>query len=292
MLTSRFSRVLILAVFVLLLGAGASLARADEYIEAACTHYIVAVTPPTALTYVCVDHANQLVGIGTSSPVARLHVDRAISVTDNAAERVTFSNAVGSINAYGLHVSSTPLANKGQQIGVHTETAIQPVGHPQDGRALGYLSISTGWSARGTMIGTQGVSRPRNLSNFDNSFTSFGLGGNFIGGPDPNMVLSLNSTGTYWVGGVGGQVEGRIDNTPARGAVAAIIGVDKNVGTAQSYAGYFEGDVRLEQGYLQLETVVGAPPAADCASQYVGRMVFEPGANLLWICDGSTWISK
>lgn len=292
MRTNRFSRVLILIVFVLLFGAGAGLARADEQIQAPCTHSLLAVSPIVLLPYVCVDHPNQLMGIGTSNPLARLHVDRSISVTNDAAQRITFSNAVGSINVYGLHASSTPLASKGQQIGVFAETAVEPVTHPQQGSAFSYMSIATGWSARGTMIGTQGVSRPDSLSNFDNSFTSFGLGGNFIGGPEPNLVLSLNGTGTYWVGGVGGQVEGRIDNTPARGAVAAVIGVDRNVGTAQSYAGYFEGDVRVEAGYLQLDTTTGAPPASDCAAQYVGRMIFDPVTNLLWICNGATWISK
>ncbi len=292
MLTSRFSRVLLFVAFVLLFGAGAGLARADEYIEAACTHYLVAVTPPMALTYVCSDHANQLVGIGTSNPQARLHVDRAISHTLGAAEKITFSNAVGSIGTIGLHSVSTPLNSKGAQEGVRAETSVLPTGHPQQGTATGQLAYSSGWSASGNMVGTQGIGRPRSLSNFDNSFTSRGLGGSFIGGPDPNFVLSLNGTGTYWVGGVAGQVDGRIDNTPARGAVAGVIGLDLNVGTAQSYAGYFEGDVRVKGGYLQLDTTVGAPPASDCAAQYVGRMIFEPGANLLWICNGTAWISK
>lgn len=42
-----------LILFVLLLGAGVGLAQADEHIEAACTLNLLAVTPDTALTYVC-----------------------------------------------------------------------------------------------------------------------------------------------------------------------------------------------------------------------------------------------
>ncbi len=281
-----------LILFVLLLGAGAGLARADEYIEGVCTHYMVAVAPPMALTYVCVDHPNQLMGIGTSNPQARLHVDRAISVNGDAAQRISFSNTVGSIGTIGLTANSTPLNSKGSQQGVRAETAVLPTGHPQEGKAIGQLAYIAGWSAYGHMVGAQGYGQPRHLSNFDGASISRGLGGNFIGGPDPNFVLSLNSTGTYWVGGVSGQVEGRVDNTPARGAVAGVIGLDLNVGTAQSYAGYFEGDVRVEAGYLQLDTIIGMPPASDCAAQYVGRMIFDPGANLLWICNGTGWISK
>lgn len=281
-----------LILFVLLLGAGVGLAQADEHIEAACTLNLVAESPPTALTYVCVDHPNQLMGIGTSNPQARLHVNRAISVSNDAAQRITFSSVVGSISTIGLTVNSTPLNNKGTQQAVRVETAVQPVGHPQEGKASGVLANVTGWVAYGNMVGAQAYGQPRRLSNFDNSFTSRGLGGNFVGGPDSDFVLSLNNTGTYWVGGVAGQVEGRVDNTPARGAVAGVIGVDRNVGTAQSYAGYFEGDVRVEAGYLQLDTTTGMPPASDCAAQYVGRMIFDPGTNLLWICNGTAWISK
>ncbi|MCA9937356.1 MAG: hypothetical protein KC418_01840 [Anaerolineales bacterium] len=291
MSTNRFSRVLTLVIFVFLLGIGARLAYADEHIEAVCTHNLLGV-PFTLLPYVCVDHPNQLMGIGTSTPEARLHVDRPISVSYDAAQRITFSNAVNSIAAYGLRATSATLNSKGTQIGIRGETSVQPVGHPQEGSALGDLGYVNGWVNNGNMMGVQGVGRPRNLSNFEAASISRGLGGQFIGGPDPNFVLSLNNVGTYWVGGVYGRVEGRIDNTPARGAVAGVTGIDENVGTAQSYAGYFEGDVRVNRGYLQLDVATGAPPASACASQYVGRMVFEPGPDLLWICNGASWISK
>ena len=47
-------------------------------------------------------------------------------------------------------------------------------------------------------------------------------------------------------------------------------------------------------GYLQLDTVAGAPPSADCnVAEAEGRMKFDPGPNTLYICSGvSGWVSK
>jgi hypothetical protein len=52
---------------------------------------------------------------------------------------------------------------------------------------------------------------------------------------------------------------------------------------------------RLEvDGYIQLDTVTGAPPAADCnEASEEGRMKFDPGSDLLYICSGASgWVSK
>lgn len=53
------------------------------------------------------------------------------------------------------------------------------------------------------------------------------------------------------------------------------------------------GDLRLEDGYVQLDTVAGAPPAQDCddASER-GRMVTDPVTGDLWVCANTGWIAK
>ena len=47
-------------------------------------------------------------------------------------------------------------------------------------------------------------------------------------------------------------------------------------------------------GYVQLDTVSSAPPAADCdEASEEGRMEFDPASDLLYICSGvSGWVTK
>lgn len=46
-------------------------------------------------------------------------------------------------------------------------------------------------------------------------------------------------------------------------------------------------------GYLQLGTTAGAPPAADCdAANERGRMLTDPADGRLWVCANSGWVSK
>ena len=141
----------------------------------------------------------------------------------------------------------------------------------------------------------QELARPNVLDNFDNTATSQGLGGLFIAKPD--TTLTLNNIGTYWVGGTYGEVAGTIDNTPSSGAVAGVIGVDNAAGSAKSYAGYFQGDVKVTE-YMQLALTSGTPPSSDCDSvSEMGRMkVDDSGGGFLYVCTQTTsgigWVAK
>lgn len=85
-----------------------------------------------------------------------------------------------------------------------------------------------------------------------------------------------------------------------------------NIGTLQNFAIYTAGDtptyfggkigigtetphssLQIENGYLQLATVTGNPPNADCdeASER-GRMQIDPVSETLWICVNSGWVAK
>lgn len=183
------------------------------------------------------------VGIGTSTPAAKLHIDEGVSTTNQEVVRITFSNDAPSLGVRGLRAVSTPLNAKGTQIGVQTQTSKTGGPDAQRGSAQGLLSHSSGFFLRGTFVGVQGTSRPNVLDNFNNTATSHGLGGFFRAEPD--NTLTLDNTGTYWIGGAYGEVAGTIDNTPNLGAVAGIIGVDNAAGTADSYAGYFDGRLRV-----------------------------------------------
>jgi len=67
---------------------------------------------------------------------------------------------------------------------------------------------------------------------------------------------------------------------------------------------YFAGNVGIGtafpnselqvEGYIQLDTVAGAPPSADCnsTSEY-GRMKVDPAGNgTLWVCVQNGWIAR
>lgn len=185
------------------------------------------------------------VGIGTLTPGATLHVDQPNVPNAGEAARITFQNLTDTETAFGVNaVESAVKSNRGGHIGVNAQTSINATQGPQQGGALGRLAQASGFFAGGTILGVFGQSTPGVLTNFDNTTTSFGVGGLFRGGP-ASGTLNLDGTGTYWVGGVHGQVSGAINNSPGAGAVAGVIGIDTNTGTAVSYAGFFGGRVRV-----------------------------------------------
>ena len=69
---------------------------------------------------------------------------------------------------------------------------------------------------------------------------------------------------TFWIGGIRAELSGVINNTPPDGAVAAVIGIDANSGTAQSWGGYFEG-----KGHFSDKVLIGTkeiPSMADTSN--------------------------
>ena len=196
------------------------------------------------------------VGIGIGPPISQLHVADSITTNGGSAVRVDFDTSVNQINTTGVDVESATLALKGVLRGVRGRTSIDAGNHPQVGSTEGSLATVSGFDAGGSFFGVNGLAEVAELDNFNSTTTSRGLGGLFQGRPPASSSLNLDTTGTYWVGGVMGRVLGTINTTPAAGAVAAVIGVDETdpAGTATSWAGYFEGDVRID-GDL---TVTGA----------------------------------
>lgn len=188
---------------------------------------------------------------------AWFQIQKEISTSGDGVAEIDFSADIvggsGYGSAYGINITSNDLDDKGAMIGLDVSTGINPVSHPQSGGAAARLAHVTGYDLNGKMIGVTGTSNPDVLSNFDGTATSQGIG--VKGTVSPTTTLTLDGTGTYWVGGVYGAISGDIDDTPSSGAVAGIIGVDNNTGTATSYAGYFDGDV-FASGEIQSGTRV------------------------------------
>lgn len=219
---------------------------------------------------VCLSPITDRVGIGTNAPVSPLHVEKAISVSNEAAQTITFSDATDSILAVGLDVNATPLQDKGSQIGVWAKTAVN--GPVQKGSAEGRLGQVGSFFAAGEYTGVFGVSMPTELSTFPVATppgkTSVATGGRFILNASGSPLNLTNGTnGTIWVGGVYGEVGGTINNvsgsSPNPGAVAAVIGIDKAAGSATHWAGYFSG-----RSFFSRNISVGLPPTSP-ATQMV-----------------------
>lgn len=196
------------------------------------------------------------VGVGIGPPSSQLHVADSIATNEGSAVRVDFDSPVDSITTLGVEIESDTLALKGVQRGLRARTSVDAINHPQVGSTEGNIAVVSGFDAGGSFFGVNGVAEVVELDNFNGTTTSRGLGGLFHGRPPIGGTLNLDATGTYWVGGVMGRVSGTINNTPSMGAVAGVIGVDETdpAGTATSWAGYFQGDVRVD-GDL---TVTGA----------------------------------
>ncbi|MCP4353338.1 MAG: tail fiber domain-containing protein [Desulfobacterales bacterium] len=212
------------------------------------------------------DINNGNVGIGTINPDSKLHVEKAMS-TSGQAVHVNFSNAAASVGTKGIKVESTEVTGKkGSQIAIDTVTSMN---YNHDGSASGLLSYVSGWSAQGRIVGVRGKCEVNNLSNLNSSYTSWGVGGQFITAPDNGTTLNLG-TGNHWIAGVYSEVGGVIDGDPGSGAVAAVVGIDNNTGNAGSFAGYFKGRL-LVKGSTDndLSDFVNEQPDVDSASSVI-----------------------
>lgn len=180
------------------------------------------------------------VGIGTTTPGSPLHVDGSVSDDGGSAVQVEFDNTVSAITGHGIDAESNTLQISGLQIGVK---GVSSVDFSENiGSAEGHLGHVSGWSAGSWMLGVNGISNPSALDNGGPGNTSFAVGGKFLA--QPPAGLTLDGVGTYYVGGVYGEVADQVD-AGGNAIVAGVIGVDNSTGTAGSYAGYFDGDVKM-----------------------------------------------
>jgi hypothetical protein len=222
------------------------------------------------------------VGIGTSAaPSAKLHVNDGISTTNDAAVQVDFSNAAADISAIGINVATTPLATKGSQIGARATTSINYTSGSNDkvGNAEGRMATSYGWEISGQILGVYGNADASAIENYDANQTSCVVGGKFRAGSASG--ITLDATGTYYFGGVYGEVDDAIDAS-ANSIVAGVIGIDNATGTATSYAGYFDGKVNITE-VLHLE------PGPQPGTAVEGDMYMDATTHKLMVYDGTTW---
>ena len=162
-----------------------------------------------------------------------------------AVGSVKFSNASDSIGTRGMHILGEELTDKGSMTGALTQLSMDNYAG-QAGSVATHLGSVSGWYSAGSVLGISASATPESLDNYSSTSISRGLGGVFSGGPSATGSLSLDAgVGTYWVGGSMGRLVGELNQTPADGALAAVIGCDESTGSATTYAGFFKGDVQV-----------------------------------------------
>jgi len=211
------------------------------------------------------------VGIGTNAPVSQLHVSKAISTTGEGAVTVNFSNSVGSIGARGINIESTQLVGKGSQMGLIGKTSID-YATTQAGSAEGRVAEVAGYDAYGAIAGISGTADFSYLDNYSAAINSYGLGGKFVG--RSTAGITLDATGTYYIGGVHGEVSGAINAASDNAVVAGVIGVDKATGTSYHRAAFFDGIMRLK-------------PMARPASPLEGDIYVDSGDHHIYCYCGA-----
>lgn len=260
-------------------------------------HAFDEITASTGTLVVRTSDANDAItlGLGTTAPDARLHVSHnGLAAANGAAVHVNYGNAGSSITTYGVKVDASNLAAKGSEIGVQATASKTAVVDPQSGTTTGRLALVSGFDSSGVFYGVQGVATPDSLSNWDGTKTSYAVGGSFLSNP---ASLTLDGTGTYWVGGVIGQAGGTVNGNAGQGASAGVIGIASAAGTAKTYAGYFKGDVKTTGDASAASLTLVNSALGTCT---LGTMKYVAGgtgvADRLYMCLKSgasntpTWV--
>lgn len=159
--------------------------------------------------------------------------------------KLNFNAGGDSFAVNGIEIDAPVMTNKGARTGVLVDLETNSL-TGQQGSSQGRLGSISAYFAGAGLLGVYGTSTPVKIHNFNDTTGSSALGGSFHGGP-AGAPLSLDGSGTYWVGGVQGTLRGTINGKPGKGAVAAVIGIDSAdpKSTSSHWAGYFVGDVNV-----------------------------------------------
>lgn len=161
--------------------------------------------------------------------------------------------------AAGMTITAAPLTSnqRGQREGIRASSSSKNI--TQQGSTSAQIAAIKAQGGDGAFIGVFGDGTATALTN-QNSVHSIATGGYFrSGGTSTSLTLA---SGRFYVGGVLGELQGAINSsTNTNRAIAAVIGLDKSSGTAQSWAAYLEG-----KNYLSDQTIIGRktiPTTAD-----------------------------
>ena len=186
----------------------------------------------------------------------------ALSASQESSVKIDFGNSANSVESYGLHIEGQTLTSgqKGGTYGIIANTASDYSVHK--GKTFGRLALSKTFSGDAFFIGAGGHAETTRLAN-SNSLFSRVIGGDFSVLPSTNVTPSGDK---FWIAGVRAVLGGTINYTRTSnslGAFAAVVAIDDSQGTAQSWAGYFQG-----KSYLSDKTIIGTTTIPTAASTF------------------------
>lgn len=189
----------------------------------------------------------------------RVHITALdLDTQSQSAQKLDFGTSVPDLDVIGLHIADDPIpvGLKSLHLSLVADATSNAT---QSGSGLGRLGLAKSFNGDGEFVGVLGFANSTALSNSNSRYSTI-LGGKFGTLNTTNVNLNGNN---FWVGGVYAVLEGTINNTPSNGAVAAVIGIDKNSGSAQSWAGFFDGN-----NYLSNQMVIGTKDIPTTAGEF------------------------
>ncbi|MFP4458994.1 MAG: tail fiber domain-containing protein [Candidatus Zixiibacteriota bacterium] len=199
------------------------------------------------------------VGIGTTSPSAKLHVEGDLGENDTMATiRMQPTEYTGNT---GLAIISQEKNIRGS---IRTIAAQCSLGsdYAADGTARFIGAYGSQYTGHGSLWGSFSKVKCNELDGWSSSsYNSRAIGAWGIAEATTPLIFDDTQNEFCFIG-VRGEIVGDIDNSstaPDTSIVAAIWGIDRTIGSGDHYAGYFDGDVNID-GDL---TVSGSMPSSD-----------------------------
>lgn len=185
-----------------------------------------------------------------------------ISNNLESSAKIDFGNSGNSIQTVGLHIEGVPLTSsqKGGSYGILANTYSDYSVH--NGKSFGRLALSKTFSGDAFFVGAGGHVETTKLGNSNNLFSRV-IGGDFSVLPTTIVTPTGNK---HWIAGVRTVLDGTINYTrtsSSEGAFAALVAIDDSDGSADTWAGYFQG-----KSYLSDKTIIGRTEIPTMASTF------------------------
>lgn len=184
------------------------------------------------------------VGIGTTTPASRFHVNNTALVSGASAARITYGSGGGNQTAIGLNIVSTPFTtNAGIQRGISATSDVDLPG-VNTGSAFGSVAVSSAQTFGMNQFGVQGIATAGLVTNNPGTTTVMGTTGTADLTGLSMSTLPSGGQDCFFAGAAGTIIGAPTLNIPVNdGAYAGVVGRDLTNGTAVTWAGFFEGDV-------------------------------------------------
>jgi len=191
---------------------------------------------------------NGNVGIGTTTPSAKLHITGTLAVDDTMQIIQYTPSATSTSSAYGLSVIGNEKNSKGSTIGIAASCSLG-TSYAADGAAYFRGAFGNQNTGNGQLWGGWGKVNCSQLTGWDaTGYNDRAIG--LWGHANATAPLTFDeSQDEFCFVGLRGEISGVVDNSsaaPDTSIVSALWAIDRTTGAGNHYAGYFDGDVYID----------------------------------------------